>query len=109
MVFSICQWICELVWGCVCCNEHCSEGIHSILLLFSFSSSTQMDRKHQPSGMLSVAVLYVQCVYVDVHVHENYRSQVDHICRSCGCVHPIRVSFNRTAGIPVVKVLCSPL
>ena len=77
------------------------------LLIFSFPSSTQMESKHQPSGMLSVAVLYVQCVYVDVHVHENYRSQVDHICRSCGCVHPIRVSFSRTVGIPVVKVLCS--
>ena len=66
-----------------------------------------MDSKHHPSGMLSVAVLYVQCVYVDVHVRENYRSQVDHICRSCGCVRPIRVSFSRTVGIPVVKVLCS--
>ena len=80
-----------------------------ILLLFLLSSSTQVDSKHQPSGMLSVAVLYVQCVYVDVHVHENYRSQVDYICRSCGCVHPIRVSFSRTVGIPVVKVLCSPV
>ena len=66
-----------------------------------------MDNKHQPSGMLSVAVLYVQCVYVDVHVRANYRSQVDNIRRSCGWVHPIRVSFSRTVGIPVVKVLCS--
>ena len=77
----------------------CSEQGRHTLLLFLLSSSTQVDSKHQPSGMLSVAVLYVQCVYVDVHVHENYRSQVDHICRSCGCVHPIRLSFSRTVGI----------
>ena len=84
-------------------------GIHSTLLLFLFPSSTQVDSKHQPSGMLSVVVLYVQRVYVDVHVRENYRSQVDHICRSCGWVHPVRVSFSRTAGIPVVNVLYSPV
>ena len=85
--------------------------LNVLVILYCFSYSlpqlTQVDSKHQPSGMSSVAVLYVQCVYVDVHVCENYRSQVDHICRSCGCVHPIRVSFIRTAGIPVVKVLCS--
>ena len=78
---------------------HCSS--------YSLPPPMQVDSKHQASGMLSVAVLYVQCVYVDVHVCENHRSQVDHICRSCGCVHPIRVSFSRTVGIPVVKVLCS--
>ena len=79
---------------------------HHILLFFSLSSSTQVDSKHQPSGMLSVAVLYVQCVYVDVHVHENYRSQVDHICRSVGV--SIQSDFSRLSGIPVIEVLwCS--
>ena len=60
-----------------------------IFLFFVLSSISQVDRKHHTSGMLSVAVLYVQCVYVDVHVRENYRSQVDHVCGSCGWVHPI--------------------
>ena len=59
-----------------------------IFLFFILSSLTQVDSKHQPSGMLSVVVLYVQCVYVNVHVCENYRSQVDHMCRSRGWVHP---------------------
>ena len=67
--------------------------------------------KHQPSGMLSVAVLYVQYVYVDVHmmfvrtIGLKLTIYVDHV--GVSIQFAIRVSFVRTVGIPVVKVLCS--